>query len=45
MDLKETEYEVVDWTHQAGDMLQRRALVDTIMHRRVSKKAGDFLAI
>jgi hypothetical protein len=42
MDLEGTGREGVNWIHLAQDMVQWRALVNTAMNVRVSKKRGIY---
>jgi hypothetical protein len=35
IDLKETDYDVMDWVHVAQDRYRWRALVDTVMNLKV----------
>jgi hypothetical protein len=44
IDLKKIEWESVDWIHQAHDMDQWRAVVNTVMNLQVPKMAGNFLS-
>jgi hypothetical protein len=43
MDLREIEWEGVDWIHLDQDRDQRRAAVNTVMSLRVSQKVENFL--
>jgi hypothetical protein len=42
MDLREIEWQVVDWIHLAQDGVKWRALVNMIMSLRVPNMAGNF---
>jgi hypothetical protein len=42
-DLKETEFQDVDWSHVAQARIQWRALVNTVMNLRTPLHAGTFL--
>jgi hypothetical protein len=44
MDLRETEWNGMDWMDLAQDTNQWRALVNAVMNLRVHKKAGKFLS-
>jgi hypothetical protein len=43
MDVRETEWEVVDWIHLAQNMDQWRDIVNTIMNVTVPQKTRNFL--
>jgi hypothetical protein len=43
MDLREIACEGVDWMNLAQDRNQWRALVNTVMNRRVPQMTGNFL--
>jgi hypothetical protein len=43
MDLRETEWDGVDWMDMAQDRDQWRALVNTVLNLRVPLNAGKFL--
>jgi hypothetical protein len=40
MNLKETGYESVDWTHQTQNWVQHQAFVSMVMNLKVSKGQG-----
>jgi len=40
MDVREVEWEDVEWMHMAQDRDQWRGLVNTIINRRIPKKGG-----
>jgi hypothetical protein len=44
MDLREIEWDGMDWIDLAQDRDQWRALVNTIMNLRVTENAGKFLS-
>jgi hypothetical protein len=41
MDLRETEWEGVDWIHLAQDRYHWQDLVNTVINIRVTQKVGD----
>jgi hypothetical protein len=43
MDLREIEWESVDWIRLAQDRDQRRAVLNTVMNLRTPYKAGEFV--
>jgi hypothetical protein len=43
MDLREVEWEGVDWIHLAQDRNKWQALVNTVMNLHASQKVGSFL--
>jgi hypothetical protein len=44
MDLREIEWDGMDWINVAHDRHQRRALVNMVMNLRVPQNAGEFLS-
>jgi hypothetical protein len=44
MELREVEWEGVDWMHQAQGRNQWYALMDTVMNLCIPQKAGNFLS-